>query len=427
MLAERDHDFVKEQLANFRPVLDFFRRRLASFQDALQATEDVFRLAELQDASAESSTLAWLLFQARALWLRGDAGEPRLRLALDALGHPSAKDRDLLVLAYWDVLPEGALTALLDDHRWLVRYRLRRARKNLAAGLAPSAAGIADFVRTGGGPVATALRDADPAASDPDGDPDLDLPAVARQTLKRISDDGAVFSDGAALSDGAVPGQTRRPAAKLATRSRRRWPVLAAAVGLAAALGLAATAANGLWNQDAAQPATDSTSAAAGANQSAPPAVLHPGPRGSADQAQDAVGTASPGDTGCSIRNVATASVSKLFSTRDLTSHPEYFTLFACAGGWMAFGVSQEGRPYLAAPGPDTSFFLARLDDGGHYVFDPRQQYSIMASWQTVGAWAGQLGEGMSAPELMDRQFDIKGGPVALRQQLVGDGLSDRL
>ncbi|HEY8295866.1 MAG TPA: hypothetical protein VIG41_11045 [Micrococcaceae bacterium] len=89
----------------------------------------------------------------------------------------------------------------------------------------------------------------------------------------------------------------------------------------------------------------------------------------------------------------------------------------------MAFAVSLEGEPHLSAPGPETTFFLAKLDADGQYIFDSRQPYSVMAGWQSVGAWAGELGRGLSAPELMDRQFDIKGGPVPLRGQLVGDGL----
>ena len=479
MLAERDHDFAEEQQANFRPVLDFFRRRLATVHAALRATEDVFRLAELQDESAESSTLPWLLFQARAIWLGGGAGEPRLRFAVpelgpdhrdslpgpvperrvpepgapesgvlepgasgtgatgagapelrlgDALGDGLAqltvKDRELLMLAFWDALPEPEMTALLDINRWLVRSRLRRARKSLADRLPGSAAAIAEFIRSGAGPVAAALRGMDPATTDPEDDPGLDLGAVARHTLKRISEEGAVFSDNGREAD--------RDATRPATRSTRRWPVLASAVGLAAALGLAASAVNGLWNQDSAQSADAPTSIASAAASSAPAAVPHSRLRAGEGQegtgaASDGTGVTSDGDSACAIRNVITVSVNNLFSTRDLTSHPEYFTIFGCAGGWMSFGVSQEGRPYLAAPGPDTTFFLARLDEGGKFVFDSRQPYSIMASWQTVGAWAGQLGQGMSAPQLMDRQFEIKGGPVALRRQLVGDGLSDRL
>lgn len=479
MLAERDHDFAGEQQANFRPVLDFFRRRLATVLAALRATEDVFRLAELQDGSAESSTLPWLLFQARAIWLGGGAGEPRLRFAVpelgpdqrarvpgpvpgpavlepgasgtrapgagapepevpepgapelrlgdalaDGLAQLAAKDRELLMLAYWDALPETEMTVLLDCNRFLLRSRLRRARKSLAESLPPSTADIAGFTRSGGGPVAAALRGMDPAAANPEDDQGLDLGAVARHTLKRISEEGAVFSDNGREAD--------RDATRPATRSRRRWPVLASAVGLAAALGLAASAVNGLWNQDSAQSADAPTSVASAAASSAPAAVPHSRLRAGEGQegtgaASDGNGVTSDGDSACAIRNVITVSVNNLFSTRDLTSHPEYFTIFGCAGGWMSFGISQEGRPYLAAPGPDTTFFLATLDEGGKFVFDSRQPYSIMASWQTVGAWAGQLGQGMSAPQLMDRQFEIKGGPVALRRQLVGDGLSDRL
>jgi hypothetical protein len=195
--------------------------------------------------------------------------------------------------------------------------------------------------------------------------------------------------------------------------------VVGGAVGLLAVLALAAAVVNGLWvsgGRDSPEPAS---AASAGPASTAPAA--HARVRGSADPARPE--PAGPADRSCAIRNVSAVAGTKLFSSRDLTSHPEYFTLFACAGGWMAFTVSLEGEPHLSAPGPETTFFLAKLDADGQYIFDSRQPYSVMAGWQSVGAWAGELGRGLSAPELMDRQFDIKGGPVPLRGQLVGDGL----
>ncbi len=403
MLAERDNDFVAEQLANFGPVLDFFRRRLSSSRDALHATETVFRLSALQDGTAESSRLTWLLFQARALWLNGSTGSPRTvfsRPAADPadlsarLARLRPEDRELLMLGYWDRLAPRELAGLLGRRPWLVSFRLRRAWGALA-GTESAGSGVRGFVRTGSGPVADALQELDPAAADAEDDPAADLAALARRTLKRIDDDGAVFSDS---------GGT---ALKPATRTRRRWPVVAGAVGLVALLALAAAIVNGLsvpGGKDLPEPA----SAASAGPASTAPDHARPEPVGPAD---------------CAIRNISAVAGTKLFTNRDLTSHPEYFTLFACAGGWMAFAVSLEGEPHLPAPGPETSFFLAKLDADSHYIFDSRQPYSVMAGWQTVGPWAGELGRGLSAPELMDRQFEIKGAPVSLRGQLVGDGL----
>lgn len=417
MLAERDNDFVAEQLTNFDRVLDFFRRRLSSDRDALGATKTVFRLSAQQAGTAESFLLMWLLFQARALWLTGSTGAPRTVFSSPAAPRPDVagplallrpEDRELLMLAYWDRLAPRELAGLLGRHPWLVTFRLRRARRALA-GAVSGDPDLGGFVRAGSGPVADALRGLDPAAAPFEDDPAADLPALARRALERINDDGAVFSDSG--------GTALRPA----TRTRSRGPLVGGAVGLVAALALAAAVVNGLWVSGAKDPPEPASAAPPGPATTAPAA--HARVRGSADPPRpEPVG---PAERGCAIRNVAAVAGTKVFSSRDLTSHPEYFTLFACAGGWMAFAVSLEGEPHLPAPGPETTFFLAKLDADGQYIFDSRQPYSVMASWQTVGPWAGELGRGLSAPELMDRQFEIKGVPVALRLQLVGDGLSD--
>jgi RNA polymerase sigma-70 factor (ECF subfamily) len=133
-------------------VYRYVYRRLLDVEVARQITNDAFRLAWQRGITPGDDALPWLLVTARNLVgneLRSMGREKNLvlkaaaaRLAersgrdsgLDEQVHEvlealRAKDREVLILAYWDALPMAEIAAVLECSHESAKSRLFRARK----------------------------------------------------------------------------------------------------------------------------------------------------------------------------------------------------------------------------------------------------------------------------------------------------------
>lgn len=93
------------------------------------------------------------------------------------------------------------------------------------------------------------------------------------------------------------------------------------------------------------------------------------------------------------------------------------YTVLGCAGGWLAFSISDEGAKALQLDGGNAWYQIAKLQDG-RFLCDFRQQTASVLNWE----FQALNNQGLTPQEAMDRDFASKGLPVELRQQLVGDG-----
>lgn len=93
------------------------------------------------------------------------------------------------------------------------------------------------------------------------------------------------------------------------------------------------------------------------------------------------------------------------------------YTVLGCAGGWLAFSISDEGAKTLELDGGNAWYQIAKLQDG-RFLCDFRQQTASVLNWE----FQALNHQGLTAREAMDRDFASKGLPVELRKQLVGDG-----
>lgn len=138
----------------FRPrVLGYVRRRIASEQVAEEIAADVFRIAWQKSESDADPSIGWLLnvarnligneyrSRARAMQLQdrlrdsertkaqgGDDGGARAAIA-EALSRLREKDREILLLSYWEDLNTAEITQVLCCTETAARVRLHRARK----------------------------------------------------------------------------------------------------------------------------------------------------------------------------------------------------------------------------------------------------------------------------------------------------------
>lgn len=154
----------------FKPrVLGYVRRRISCDATAEEIAADVFRIAWQKWESEPNPSIGWLLKVARNLIgneyrararagqlqdrLReserlkaqgGDGGVDRAAIAA-ALGRLREKDREILLLIYWEDLPLAEVATVLSCKEATARVRLHRARKSfeqaLPRGLRPDGRG----------------------------------------------------------------------------------------------------------------------------------------------------------------------------------------------------------------------------------------------------------------------------------------------
>ncbi|GAA4365938.1 sigma-70 family RNA polymerase sigma factor [Paeniglutamicibacter cryotolerans] len=133
-------------------VYGYAYRRVRDIELARQVTNDVFRIAWQRELEPGPEALPWLLVTARNLVaneVRALGREAKLRLKLAAehmaagrasdadasaavhevLGSMRPKDREVLMLAYWDDMDMAQMAALLECSVESAKSRLFRARK----------------------------------------------------------------------------------------------------------------------------------------------------------------------------------------------------------------------------------------------------------------------------------------------------------
>ncbi|GAA2562928.1 RNA polymerase sigma-70 factor (ECF subfamily) [Neomicrococcus aestuarii] len=133
----------------------FIYRRVFNVDDANELTNDVFRVAWQKRQAGTEIDIAWLVVTAKNLILnmqRGSYREVRLRdrlkesALLTARPHDSGisgevgevldqlreRDREILILAYWDGLRAADLAKVLDCSEGTAATRLNRARQAFA-------------------------------------------------------------------------------------------------------------------------------------------------------------------------------------------------------------------------------------------------------------------------------------------------------
>ncbi|MDQ0664929.1 hypothetical protein QFZ35_003427 [Arthrobacter ulcerisalmonis] len=133
-------------------------------------------------------------------------------------------------------------------------------------------------------------------------------------------------------------------------------------------------------------------------------------------------GTAAPalstGGVACSMANV---DLQRSDQQRAILPIPadqqQYYTVLGCAGGWLAFSISEQGARALQLDGGNAWYQLAKLQDG-RFLCDFQQVYSSVFNWE----FQAMNNQGLTPQQAMDKEFEQKGLPVELRPELVGDG-----
>ncbi|UVJ41005.1 hypothetical protein [Arthrobacter sp. CJ23] len=100
----------------------------------------------------------------------------------------------------------------------------------------------------------------------------------------------------------------------------------------------------------------------------------------------------------------------------------KYYTVLGCAEGWLAYSVSDEGAMALQLDGGNAWYLIARLQNG-RFLSDFQQEWSSVFSWkfQALRNDVSQNGQVLAPQQAMDQEFAVKGIPVELRPQLVGE------
>lgn len=144
----------------FNPrVLGYVRRRISSDRAAEEITADVFRIAWQKSATIPDPSIGWLLNVARNLIgneyrsreretqlqerLRDSvrltsqvSGDDGTRAAIAAaLERVRDKDREILLLTYWEELTLAEIAQVLSCKEPTARVRLHRARKSFEKAL----------------------------------------------------------------------------------------------------------------------------------------------------------------------------------------------------------------------------------------------------------------------------------------------------
>lgn len=159
---QHDEDVFAALHREHRPrVFNYIHRRVNSREAADELTNDVFRVAWQRNPDPTELTIAWLLAAAHhligneyrrrersemlmqrirataVLESRSEQGAQQQTVA-DALLGLRDKEREILLLAYWDDLPVADIAQVLACSPSTAKVRLHRARKAFAA-LLPTA------------------------------------------------------------------------------------------------------------------------------------------------------------------------------------------------------------------------------------------------------------------------------------------------
>ncbi|WP_026265083.1 hypothetical protein [Arthrobacter sp. 135MFCol5.1] len=221
---------------------------------------------------------------------------------------------------------------------------------------------------------------------------------------------------------GTTPGR-RAPVRRTAARTAAGAVLAAAAVAGAVVVG------GSMMPQPVPAPAGTGTAPAATAGPAATPTpapslTASTGLPVTASTAPASNGTATPetGGVACTMDNV---DLQRSDQQRAILPIPadeqKYYTVLGCAGGWLAFSISDEGARAQQLDGGNAWYQLARVKDG-RFLWDFRQIYSSVFNWE----FQAMNNQGLTPQQAMDKEFGQKGIPVELRPELVGDGPAAR-
>ena len=205
----------------------------------------------------------------------------------------------------------------------------------------------------------------------------------------------------------------RTPARRSGARTGVRT---AAATVLAAAAVVAAVVVGGsLMPQPAPGPAQTGTPAPAVSATSSPNS---PTPSAAVPTPTPTQAALSTGGVACTLDNVDQQRSDQVRAIIPIAPAEQgYYTVLGCAGGWLAYSISDDGIRALQLDGGNAWFKIAKLQNG-RFLCDVRQPWSNVLNWE----FQATNNEGLTPQQAMDKQFAQKGIPVELRPQLVGDG-----
>jgi DNA-directed RNA polymerase specialized sigma24 family protein len=129
MLAASEHDFIDLHTQHFTRVYRYIAYRINDLPRAEELASDVFRIA-WEKQPAEPPGIGWLLATARKLLSNEYKGRRRRLELVDRL---KERDREVLMLSYWDDLTTAELAQTLGCSPSAAAVRLHRARKAFAS------------------------------------------------------------------------------------------------------------------------------------------------------------------------------------------------------------------------------------------------------------------------------------------------------
>lgn len=158
MLLQREAEFISLHAAQHQRVLHYILRRVGDLEVARELTADVFRIAWQKSPHEPTSETAWLFAVARNVIgneYRGRRRRHELILKLtegvraaaesgsgdvevmvaETLGRLRPRDREVLMLHFWDGLSPVEIAASLGVTENSVRVRLYRAKRAFAAAM----------------------------------------------------------------------------------------------------------------------------------------------------------------------------------------------------------------------------------------------------------------------------------------------------
>ena len=207
------------------------------------------------------------------------------------------------------------------------------------------------------------------------------------------------------------------------TAVRTAAATVLAAAAVAGAVYVGGTMAQRPMPGPAVAPSEPAGSPASASPSATPPASGKPtatAPSSTAQPGNPAAGGLSTGGVPCTMDNVDLQRSDQQRIIFPIPADQQHlYTVLGCAGGWLAFSISDEGAKALQLDGGNAWYQIARLQDS-RFLCDFRQQTASVLNWE----FQALNNQGLTPQEAMDRDFATKGLPVELRQQLVGEGPS---
>jgi hypothetical protein len=204
----------------------------------------------------------------------------------------------------------------------------------------------------------------------------------------------------------------RSPARRTAVRTAVATALAAAAVVGAVILG------GNLIPQPAPGPARTGSPTPTDSASSAPASPSPSAAAPTASPTQTSAAALSTGDVACTLANIDQQRNDQQRAITPIAPAEQgYYTVLGCAGGWLAYSISDDGIRALQLDGGNAWFKIAKLQNG-RFLCDVRQEWAYVYNWE----FQATNNQGLTPQQAMDKEFAQKGIPVELRPQLVGDG-----